>query len=293
MTLLQLQYFIAVCKHQSFTKAAQELSISQPGISVAMKELEAECGFPLFERRPNSIALTGQGRSFLREAEHMMGAYMQLQRNAKLIAGGKTVLRIGMATMGAGLVFPKLRKGFYSAHPEIRFEVVEDSTESLYQKVEAGELDFAFCVSIALPDEDCYRYVMVGKSRLLFCVHREDPLANLPVSSLADLQHTSFIMLSDRYSQTKYLKRLFQEVGYTPDVLQYTSQVFTVLQHIRENAAAGFLSEDIAQHERDIVSFALREVVPASITVIWKKDMKTFPAMDAFIQYIRNNKNMC
>ena len=69
MTLQQLQYFVTVCKYQNLTKAARELSISQPGISASIRELETECGFALFERRPNSIALTDQGENFLREAE--------------------------------------------------------------------------------------------------------------------------------------------------------------------------------------------------------------------------------
>ena len=130
------------------------------------------CGFALFEHRPNSIALTDQGRDFLREAEHMLRSYGQLRKNTELIGQAKTILRIGVAPMGAGAVFPRLRKGFHAAHPGITFEVTEDSTERLYQKIDTGELDFALCVSIALPDEK-YRYVTVGHSRLLFCVHQK------------------------------------------------------------------------------------------------------------------------
>lgn len=286
MTLQQLQYFITVCKYQSLTKAARELSISQPGISTAIRDLETECGFPLFEHRPNSIALTDQGRAFFREAERMARAYGQLRENAQLIAKGKTVLRVGVAPMGAGLVFPRLRKGFHAAHPEVAFEVTEDSTEALYRQIDAGELDFAITVSIALPDEN-YRYIILEQSRLLFCVHRDHPLAGQGIESLVQLGDTSLIMLSDHYSQTKYLKRLFKAANYVPNVIQYTSQVFTILQHIRANAAAGFLSEDIAEREETVAKFAVREVNLASVTVIWRKDVQTFPAMDRFIQYVR------
>ena len=83
MTLQQLQYFVTVCKYQNLTKAARELSISQPGISASIRELETECGFALFERRPNSIALTDQGENFLREAEYMLRSYHKLKKNSK------------------------------------------------------------------------------------------------------------------------------------------------------------------------------------------------------------------
>lgn len=289
MTLQQLQYFVTVCKYQSLTKAARELSISQPGISTSIRDLESECGFALFEHRPNSIALTDQGRDFLREAEHMLRSYGQLRKNTELIGQAKTILCIGVAPMGAGAVFPRLRKGFHAAHPGITFEVTEDSTERLYQKIDTGELDFALCVSIALPDEK-YRYVTVGHSRLLFCVHQKNPLAREQIISLKQIGQTPLIMLSDHYSQTKYLKRLFRKADCAPNVIQYTSQVFTIFQHIRENAAAGFLSEDIAGQENGLVSFALQEVENASITVIRRKDAKTFPAVDTFIRYVRRAK---
>lgn len=287
MTLQQLLYFVTVCKYQNLTKAAKELSISQPGISTSIRDLESECGFALFERRPNSITLTDQGEKFLREAEQMLYSYNKLQKNTKLIAEEKMILRIGVAPMGAGTVFPRLRKGFHTAHPDITFEVTEDSTESLYQKIDTGELDFALCVSIALPDEN-YRYVTIGHSRLLFCVNKSSPLAHEQIHSLQQIGQTPIVMLSDHYSQTKYLKRLFHKADCKPNVIQYTSQVFTIFQHIRENAAAGFLSEDIARQDEELVSFALQEVEAASITIIRRKDARTFPAVDTFIHYIRN-----
>lgn len=289
MTLQQLQYFVTVCKYQNLTKAARELAVSQPGISTAIRELEAECGFALFEHKPNSIALTDQGGGFLREAEQLLHAYRKLQKNAALIAKEKTILRIGVAPMGAGIVFPRLRKGFHAACPDITFEVTEGPTEELYQKIDTGELDFALCVSIAPPGEE-YRCVTVGYSRLLFCVNRKAPLASMEVSSLRQIGQTPLVMLADHYSQTKYLKRLFANEGCTPNVIQYTSQVFTILQHIRENAAAGFLSEDIARQDSGLVGFALREVQEASITMIWKKEANAFPAADQFVQYLRREK---
>lgn len=289
MTLQQLQYYVAVCRHQSLTKAARELSISQPGLSTSIRDLESECGFPLFEHRPNSISLTDQGRAFLREAEHLLRSYGQLWKNAELIAQRKAVLRVGVAPMGASLIFPRLRKGFHLACPDIAFEVAEDSTETLYQKIDTGELDFALTVSIAPPGPD-YHSVTLGHSRLLFCVHQDHPLAEEGVETLSQVGQTPLIMLSDRNSQTKYLKRLFRAADYAPNVIQYTSQVFTILQHIRENAAAGFLSEDIAEREESLVGFALQEVEEASITVIWRKAAQFFPAMEALIHYVRNEK---
>ena len=111
-----------------------------------------------------------------------------------------------------------------------------------------------------IPGLEGYRAVTLGHGRLLFCVHRDHPLANEQVETLTQVA-----------------------ADYAPNVIQYTSQVFTILQHIRENAAAGFLSEDIAEREESLVGFALWEVEEASITVIWRKDAQVFPAMEGYI----------
>lgn len=285
MTLTQLQYFITVCKYQNITRAAESLSVSQPGISSAMKELEQECGFSLFIRKPNSIRLTEQGLAFLREAEYLLSQYRRMQAHTELIARENSVLRVGVATMGAGAYFPRLRKGFLRLHPEISFEVSEDSTEHLYHKIDNGDLNFAVTVSISLPGED-YRYITLGSSRLVFCVHRNHPLARRKITSLTQLKETPLILFSERYSQTKYLKRLFERADCEPNIIQYSSQAFTIVQYIRENAACGFLPEDIASQEPNLVCFPLLEVDMASVNVIWRKDAASFSAADQFIQYL-------
>ena len=290
MTLNQLSYYLAVCKHQNLTKAAAELSVSQPGLSVSMRELEEECGFPLFERRPNSIRLTQQGRAFQREAEHLLGQYRRLQQHTELIARENSILRVGVATMGAGGVFPRLRRRFAQACPEITLEVTEDSTERLYHKIDQGELDFAVTVSIALPGED-YGYVTLSNSRLLLCANRDNSVAKQKPRSLKQLGDTPLILLSERSSQTKYLKRLLERAGCTPNVIQYSDQAFTILQYIRENAACGFLPEDIAAQESGLACFPMFEIDMASVTAIWRKDRQSFVAFDQFIRYLKKSGN--
>ena len=286
MTLNQLVYYLSVCKHQNLTKAAMELNVSQPALSVSMRDLEAECGFPLFERRPNSIRLTEQGRAFLREAEHLLSQYRTLQKHADLIALQNSILRIGVATMGAGGFFARLRKHFSEMHPDITLEVIEDSTEHLYHKVDNGDVDFAVTVSIAPPDEE-YGSVTLGTSRLVFCANRSHPLAQSKPRSLKQLGDVPLIMLPERYSQTKYLKRLFARADCVPNVIQHTSQAFSIVQYIRENTACGFLPEDIASAEHGIEWFPLEEIDRASICVIWRRERQTFAAREQFIRYLK------
>jgi len=69
MTIAQIRYFLAVCKFGSYTKAAESMYVSQPTVSFAIRELENECGTPLFEKKGNTISLTPAGEVFRIEAE--------------------------------------------------------------------------------------------------------------------------------------------------------------------------------------------------------------------------------
>lgn len=62
MRLNQILYFVTVCKYQNYSRAAEELFVSQPAISQAMKELETECGVPLLKRKGNNIYITPEGK---------------------------------------------------------------------------------------------------------------------------------------------------------------------------------------------------------------------------------------
>ena len=118
MTLQQIQYFITVCKYKSFTKAAEEMHISQPGISSAMKELERECKVTLFERRNNSLYITDAGVLFLREAKKMQRQYESMEVAVKTLSEGREFVRIGLATMFGNAVYPKLRRMFCQQYRE-------------------------------------------------------------------------------------------------------------------------------------------------------------------------------
>ena len=286
MTLLHLQYYVTVCKYKSITKAAAALHVSQPAISTAMKELERECALSLFERRNNSIDISEQGQSFLREAVRLLKSYENMQKAVRYMSENRNFIRIGIASMGGNTVFPKLRRSFHMDYPQIEFEVVEDSTEALYEKLDNQSIDLAICVSIALPDQN-YNFVELRKSRLLFCLHEESRYAAMDIKSLIDIEGVPLVMLSDYYSQTKFLKRLFLEAGISPEIIHYTTQVFTVLSYIKENAAAGFLSQEFTLNNPEIVGFDLDEIKTATITLTWRKDKPAHFAMEKFIQFVR------
>ncbi len=89
ITMRQLQIFEAVARHLSFTRAAQELHLTQPAVSMQVKQLESILELPLFERLGKTIHLTKAGRTMLRHSRAMMSQLVEIDRDVRKLKGAK------------------------------------------------------------------------------------------------------------------------------------------------------------------------------------------------------------
>src|SRR6516165_7060735 len=109
MEFRQIRYALSVAKERSFTKAAHRLNISQSAVSEQVRLLEEEVGFPLFARTPRGIELTERGRTFLYEAERVVGDVLSLSDTARRLKGALSdTLTIGMGSGMAQIFMPRL-----------------------------------------------------------------------------------------------------------------------------------------------------------------------------------------
>ncbi|MFI2613027.1 LysR family transcriptional regulator [Kitasatospora sp. NPDC018619] len=153
MELRQLQYFVTVAQHGSFTRAAQLLHLSQPGVSSQIRQLERELGHPLFDRSGRTVRLTPVGEAVLPHARAALAAAAAARRTAQEFGGlRRGHVRLGMVA-GAALTppsalgtFPGLATtlaAFRQEHPGIDFSLTEDTTERMLAALRDGRLDLA------------------------------------------------------------------------------------------------------------------------------------------------------
>lgn len=286
MKLNQIEYFIAVCECGSFSGAAEKCHVSQPGISKAVRELEEECGVTLFNRNRNNITVTRRGRILLEHAREFENHYRNFSRAMHNLKNGRALVRIGVATMRGNTLFPKLHGAFLKTHPQITMETVEETTKVLYELLDRQEIDFALCVTNHMPEEADH-CLLLRQSYLKLFVRKDHPQAEKDVLDLQDLSGIPLVMFSDHFDQTAYIRRMFAQSGAQPWIIHQTSQVFTILEYIRSEGVAGFLTEEIAQDEPDLKAISIRQFRPAYITLVWNKDLKLNPAMQAFVHFVQ------
>jgi LysR family hydrogen peroxide-inducible transcriptional activator len=150
ITLRQLRYLAALARHRHFGRAAEDCAVTQPALSMQVRELEREIGAELVERRTGDIALTETGHEVARRAEHILAASRDLVDFARHrgVLTGK--LRLGVIPTLAPYVLPHMLPRLQSTYPELRLEVRETRTKTLLEELVAGDLD---TVMLAMPAE--------------------------------------------------------------------------------------------------------------------------------------------
>ena len=144
MELHQLRYFVAVADEGSFSRAAAKVRVAQPSLSQQIRKLEAEIGQPLFDRLPRSVVLTEAGRCLLEYARQILASIGDARRSVDELKGKIAGdVAVGAIPTIAPYVLPELVVTFQKHYPNVTLHIVEDVTEGIARRIEAGELDVA------------------------------------------------------------------------------------------------------------------------------------------------------
>ncbi len=143
----QLRYALAVWRDRSFSRAAEKLNVSQSSISMQVKLLEDELGFQLFDRTGQGIEATTIGRSFLKQAEHVIVAMLGLADVADNLRGGQAFsLAMGLSSGIASQVLPPLAGLLTTIRTKLRMEIVTAPTRRLQELIIERRLDIGLVV---------------------------------------------------------------------------------------------------------------------------------------------------
>ena len=175
LTLRQLRYLDALARHGNFVRAAEECAISQPALSMQIRELENELGAELVARRHGVTVLTEAGAEVARRASSILSATHDLadcvRHNGKLLSG---TLRLGVIPTLAPYVLPMLLPVLHCTHPDLCLDLLETQTDTLVSELAQGTLDVLL---LALPlERSPFETVVLFTDRFLFAVPVDDPL---------------------------------------------------------------------------------------------------------------------
>lgn len=264
------EYVLAIYKEGSFTRASEKLYVSQPSLSATVKRLEEKIGSPLFDRSFSPIVLTDAGKEYVKRAMEIQSIENDFEKSvsgyANLSVGS---IKIGGSSLFTAFALPKIISNFNQLYPKISFEIFEDNTKTLMQKLALGELDVV--MDNAEIDDERIKGTVYDKERLLLAVPKiftvgkkieEQRLTfeqivrgEYPKNKMVDLtffKDMPFILLHSENDTGKRASRLFKKSGIVPKTSFVLDQQVTSYNVARSGLGVSFISDTLIKNMGDV-----------------------------------------
>lgn len=288
MTLQQLRYFDAACRLKSISRAAESLSISQPSVSMAIRELEREFGVPLISKRYQGFELTEEGialqemaASFLRHATHISEQMLSFSRHR--------AVRLGVPPMVGTVLLPALFEQVKSVYPSPVFTTEELGTKTLINDLQENSLDIAF-VTHQAPLPSSLNSVPITSIEIVWCALPNHSLAHQGEVSVQQLENEPLVLFNSNFSLRDIIMRQFEAVNIAPRIIHSTAQLSTVQSLLRSGVATGFLLKPIAETMPEVKALSLKPQVKLQVSLAWQRGKKPFREMERLIFLVKQGK---
>ncbi|MBQ7363049.1 MAG: LysR family transcriptional regulator [Clostridia bacterium] len=289
MTLSGLKYFVTAAKHGNISRAAEELSVSQPSVSQAIKALEGEFGLPLISRERTGFSLTEGGKELYLRASTLLSAAASLSAAMTEMGRGRLSVRVGIPPMIGNMLLDRILGELRARYPELSVSFGEGGREELISGLESGSLDMAF-ISHSEPLPEGYSSLPVGCEETVLAVSDKNPLSTRHSVTPEELADEPLALFGEGYFITERVMKLFAERGLTARVMHTSTQLSAQLKLISANVASGFLFRSIAKSREGIVAVSVEPPLFTDISLVWRSGGLETDGMKKFKELIGEKK---
>lgn len=270
MRLAQLYYFVEVCKSLSITKSANTLHISQPSLSIAIKELEEELGLQLFHRVKQRLQLTSEGRFFYQELVPILTNLENLTETVKSFGENMHSIKIGIPPMIGGIVFTRLFAELQHNHPEIQLEVTERGTFDMEALLLEEVIELAMVLKESFTSTEI-EFLPIINVEIHACFPKDHRLATKTCISLEELKEEPLIMFDNHFYIHKIIRKSFAEMHIFPNIILETTHLNTVKQFVQQNLASSFVFPECILENDGIATVPVKGLSTVTMGLAWKK----------------------
>jgi len=281
----EIKAFLALADHLHFGRAADQLNLTQPALSKQIQRLEQKVGGPLVTRGYREVRLTPAGAALLGRARPLWRDAIATLEAAQMAAQGRLgTLRIGFGIATILDLLPSALLRFRSAYPGVELRVRDMSTPGQLQALMRGDLDVGF---VRLPVDDP-RIVArpILHERLVAALGPKSPWR--PRAGLASVAAEPFITIARTMSASFYdhVVAVCRAAGFTPNIVQEASELFTVLMLVR--AGMGVALVPSASVFRGVPGVRVRPIAPREaawdIGIAWSAERRDETLIGAFVE---------
>ncbi len=288
MEVDQLLNFLKVAELENFTRAAEELGLSQPAISRSVQKLEDEIGQPLFERQSRKVLLTDAGKLLLGRARQIV-AIIEDTKNEISDDGQSGRLRIAAIPTVAPYFLPGLLREFSTAFPAALVTVQEDTTDNLLKRLAQGEVDLGI---LALPIPAKYLEVEeLFREELLLVLASDHPLSQKGQIRLADVRPPPFVLLDEAHCLADSIVSFCRQRSFHPVTMERTSQLATVQELVALDHGVSMIpamAKVLDASDRRIYRSLAGPKPTRSIAAVWNPYRFQSKLLQAFREHLRS-----
>lgn len=288
ITLRQLKIFEAVARHLSFSRAAEELHLTQPAVSMQVQALEDQAGLPLTEQSGKKVRLTAAGEEMARQARRIAE---QLREAGEALAALKGVeagrLKIGVVST-AKYFAPALLAEFRRRHPGVELELVVTNRSTIVRHLAENSIDLAI---MGTPPSEFETVAKIfAEHPLVFIAAPDHPLAGRRRIDARRLADETLLIREPGSGTRSALERFLDEHKVAPGALMELGSNETIKQAVMAGLGLSFISEHTIGMERSVGRLVRLDVAGTPVKrqwrLVYRTDKRLMPAATAFVKFM-------
>lgn len=273
----RIETFITVCKYMNYTRAAEDLHITQPAVSQHIHYVEQDYGIKLFEFKGKKMFLTPQGAKLLSVATTLKHDEQALHRMFREEKKGRNKLIFGVTMTIGEYIIGNYLAGYIKRYPDTEVKLMAGNTEELLGKLDEGELDFALVEGFF--EKKNYDYEVFSREKYIGVISPKCSLAGKKDVKFEDILKLPFIIREKGSGTREVIERALSDKGYGVEDFQKVMEITSIAAiktMVENNLGITFLYETAVKKELNEGS-----LVPVQIegfplyhdfTFIWRKD---------------------
>jgi DNA-binding transcriptional LysR family regulator len=289
-SLNSLLVFHEVAKRKSFSKAGEELFISQPAVTKHIKELERKLGIGLLQKRRGGFALTEAGKIMFKYTHKISSHLMEIENlleNLKKDYQG--TLKIGTTESYSKGLMPKLLSEFQTRFPFMKIALDVGNSEDIEKSLLVYKNDLGLIAGTKMSPR--FESVPFLKEELVLIVSPNHSLAKKRAVALGELGRYPLIIRAEGSTTRKIILQAFKETGIHPSLLIEAGSSEFIKQWVSEGKGVSIIIKRAVEDEerRGIIkTIPLVEKLYLKVAFLYLKEAKSNPAVKTFVHFIDN-----
>lgn len=281
-----LRQFAAVAREGNITRAAKQLRLAQPAVSMTLKKLEQHLGVALFNRQQGRLHLTTEGERLYQHAQRILNTLILAEQDMAALQNlDSGEVCIGIPSMLGSFYFPPLLMAFKHQYPGLSIKVIEAGTQDVLAQLCQGQLSLGIVLTASLPAE--LSGLPLLREEMVAVVNAEHPARALPTISMADFLAEELALFRHGVFHREYLEAMAKKSGIKLHI-GFESNLIPLLKAVvRQGFAITTFLRMVIKDDDDLFAVPFVEPYFLDLCLAWPNHRPLSRAEQAFVEFMQ------